>query len=145
MAIRALAIAGECITSRREQDEILRIFDKIHQETGWRIAFVIKELKKTWGWLDDEATSAAAAAAMQPHVSPQQHLAHQLAPLALHASPMQAFPQVTLQQVQSLAATSMPTMRPRNPLLADFALGQHPYQSWYVAPSSVAPHSHFSY
>jgi hypothetical protein len=48
VALRSLAIAAECLTDRREQDEVLQIFDKIQQETGWRVAFVNNELKAKW-------------------------------------------------------------------------------------------------
>lgn len=53
VALRSLAHAGECLTERREQQEVLDIFTKINRETGWRIAFVFKELKALWGWRDD--------------------------------------------------------------------------------------------
>src|SRR5262249_37660800 len=52
VALRSLAVAAECLTTRREQEEVLRIFDKIRQETGWRIGFVIQELRKKWAWPD---------------------------------------------------------------------------------------------
>ena len=56
VAIRSLAHAAEVLTDRREQEEVLAIFDKINKETGWRIGFVYKELKEKWGW-NQEVTS----------------------------------------------------------------------------------------
>ena len=39
---------------RAEQEEVLQIFNKIEQETGWRVGFVYKELKEKWGWIDGQ-------------------------------------------------------------------------------------------
>ncbi|KAK4574703.1 hypothetical protein LTR86_001544 [Recurvomyces mirabilis] len=50
VALRSLAHAAEILTDRREQEEVLQIFDKINKETGWRIGFVYEDLKKKWGW-----------------------------------------------------------------------------------------------
>lgn len=53
VAIRSLAHAAEVLTERKEQEEVLTIFDKINKETGWRIGFVYKELKEKWGWNEE--------------------------------------------------------------------------------------------
>ena len=53
IAIRSLAHAGEVITDRNQQEEVIRIFEKINKETGWRIGFVYKELKEKWGWAEE--------------------------------------------------------------------------------------------
>lgn len=53
MAIRSLAHAAEPLTDRREQEEVIQIFERINKETGWRIGFVYKELKERWGWQED--------------------------------------------------------------------------------------------
>ncbi|TKA64813.1 hypothetical protein B0A55_10551 [Friedmanniomyces simplex] len=50
VALRSLAHAAEILTDRREQEEVLQIFDKINKETGWRIGFVYGDLKAKWGW-----------------------------------------------------------------------------------------------
>jgi hypothetical protein len=50
VALRSLAIAAECLTVRREQEEVLQLFMRIHRETGWRIGFIPKDLAKSWGW-----------------------------------------------------------------------------------------------
>lgn len=57
VALRSLAIAAECLTNRREQEEVLQIFQKIKRETGWRVDFLQKELKQTWGWEETMATA----------------------------------------------------------------------------------------
>ncbi|KAL9098184.1 MAG: hypothetical protein Q9163_006107 [Psora crenata] len=53
VALRSLAIAGECLTDRDEQDEVIGIFEKICQQTGWRIGFIFDALRKKWGRTDD--------------------------------------------------------------------------------------------
>ena len=50
VAIRSLAHAAEVLTNRAEQEEVIRVFEKINKETGWRIGFVYKDLKEKWGW-----------------------------------------------------------------------------------------------
>jgi hypothetical protein len=60
VAIRSLHHAAECLTDRKEQEEVLTVFEKINKETGWRIGFVYKELKEKWGW-NEEATAEQVA------------------------------------------------------------------------------------
>jgi hypothetical protein len=52
VAVPCLAIAAENLVARREQEEVLRIFDKIKQETGWLLApaSLQADLQKKWGW-----------------------------------------------------------------------------------------------
>lgn len=50
VALRSLAIAAECLTVRKEQEEVLQLFIRIHRETGWRIGFIPKDLAHSWGW-----------------------------------------------------------------------------------------------
>ncbi len=45
VALRSLAIAAECLVIRREQEEVLEIFEKIRKETGWKVGFLNKELR----------------------------------------------------------------------------------------------------
>ena len=54
VALRSLAIAAECLVVRREQEEVLEIFEKIRKETGWKVGFLNKELKVKWGWPSEE-------------------------------------------------------------------------------------------
>ncbi|GAB7362703.1 hypothetical protein MBLNU230_g3010t1 [Neophaeotheca triangularis] len=69
VAIRSLAHAAEVLTDRREQEEVLQIFDKINKETGWRIGFIYKELKEKWGW--NEAPSPGQFAQTHTHAIQQ--------------------------------------------------------------------------
>ena len=107
VALRSLAIAAECQTDRRAQEEVIQIIDKIRQETGWRVGFINDELQKKWGWNEQQEV-------------PQQQ-----------QQPLQA-PQPQPQQQAPL-----PMMRPGyNPLAGvGFENPQHPYQEVYVAPN----------
>jgi len=159
VALRSLAIAAECLTSRREQDEVLEIFVKIRQETGWRVGFLNKELKEKWGWVDETAAAQAAQQAAQQAVQQQQQQAQQYqmtnAPTLTAGNIQQNYsPQttVTLHPPTPLAPVQpAPRQRPPpgilNPLLAaaDFALPQHPYQSYYVAPNPISAHSNLHF
>lgn len=60
VALRSLATAGETLTERREQDEVLQIFRRITNETGWRVNAVYAELKKCWGWYPADGGGAKA-------------------------------------------------------------------------------------
>lgn len=151
MAIRSLAHAAECLTDRREQEEVLSIFEKINKETGWRIGFVFKELKEKWGWHDSP-----------PQPPPQQHQQQQLMPpnqsLLQSQALMPTYQQQYANNMQAVAVAppppppppQPPAAAPRrppsgiiNPLYAtaDFTMPQHPYQNVYVAPNAV-PHPH---
>lgn len=127
VALRSLAIAAECLVVRREQEEVLDIFEKIRKETGWRVGFLNKELKSKWGW-PDEATQ-------------QQQMMSQSNSLS------QFFPSTTQ------APTSNPPPAPArpaipsgvlNPLLraADFSLPNHPYQQYYQPPNTTNQFTH---
>ncbi|ETN41841.1 uncharacterized protein HMPREF1541_03778 [Cyphellophora europaea CBS 101466] len=59
-SIRCLAVAGENLTVKREQEEVLDIFDKIKKETGWRVAFINDALKEKWGWNTTEFDTTGA-------------------------------------------------------------------------------------
>ena len=121
VALRSLAIAAECLVIRREQEEVLEIFEKIRKETGWKVGFLNKELRAKWGWGSEETA--------------QQQMAAQPNSLAQFFSPITQPP-----------ATSMPSAAPPvrpmpggilNPLLktADFSLPNHPYQQYYQPPN----------
>jgi hypothetical protein len=114
VAIRSLAIAAECLVVRREQEEVLEIFDKIKKETGWKVGFLHDELKKKWGWHDIQQQMPA--------------------PLAFFPPNSQAPPQPP-QPSRSLPSGIV------NPLFktADFSLPNHPYQQHYQPPNQ---HSH---
>jgi hypothetical protein len=131
VAIRSLDIAAEALVNRREQEEVLEIFERIRKETGWKISFLHNELKEKWGWLNEDMTS-------------QQH--NSLSQFFPGAPPGGA--QAT--SAPSLPAPVLPVIRepvPKrvggimNPLLrtADFSLPNHPYQQYYQPPN---PHNH---
>ena len=130
VALRSLAIAAECLVVRREQEEVLDIFEKIRKETGWKVGFLHKELKSKWGWQEQDAAQQQMAAA-------QNSLA-------------QFFP-----NTNQAPATSLPPAPPQppprampsgilNPLLktADFSLPNHPYQQYYQPPTVSNQHLH---
>ncbi|KAF2721555.1 hypothetical protein K431DRAFT_209979, partial [Polychaeton citri CBS 116435] len=124
VAIRSLAHAAEVLTDRREQEEVLQIFDKINKETGWRIGFVYKELKEKWGWND-----------YQP--SPEQYAqTHQAAREVKEAQSQTQRQQQKASAPSAASAMKRPPAGIPNPLYAqaDFNLPQHPYQNVYVAP-----------
>jgi hypothetical protein len=117
VALRSLAIAGECLVVRREQQEVLDLFERIRKETGWRVHFLYKELKTKWGWESDD--------------EPQQIMQQQNSLQFLQTSnPLPAPPPPQPQQV-SLPSGIL------NPLLkaADFSLPNHPYQQYYQPPN----------
>lgn len=129
VAIRSLAIAGECLIDRREQEEVLEVFEKIQKETGWRVGFLGQELRTKWGW-QPEGTP------QQISVVPQNSLA-------------QFFPSTTQAPSTSLPPAPPPPSRSMpggilNPLLAkaDFSLPNHPYQQYYQPPNQ---HSQFTH
>ena len=109
VALRSIHHAGECLISRREQEEVITIVNKIHKETGWGIDFVIDGLIKKWGWNDQDNLQQPLNYGFQ-----QQANATSLPP----APPK-----------------SIPSGIP-NPMYARADFGQpiHPYQNYYVAP-----------
>lgn len=128
VALRSLAIAAECLDIRREQEEVLDIFEKIRKETGWKVGFLNKELKAKWGWPNEEQAQ-------------QQMMAQQ-------NSLSQFFPATSQSQASTLPPAPPQPQRPpqgvMNPLLrtADFTLPNHPYQQYYQPPNQ---HNHFSH
>lgn len=165
VAIRSLAHAAECLTDRREQEEVLQIFQKIKRETGWKIAFVYKELKEKWGWKDDPSPvmpqhhgSISSNSGMpQPPVlaSPASSL-HSYGGGSVphsHSHSQSQYGGGMQQNYQSQPAApapapaAAPSRRPPagivNPMYAtaDFSMPQHPYQNVYVAPITLAQHS----
>ena len=166
-----MAIAGECLVSRVEQEEVLQILTKIREETGWRVQFLNDELKRKWGWKDDEDPSKPSQGGgpqqssmmMQQQQQPSHHSHHQHMPSNSSTSSMSSFGfnNQTGQQQQPLShqssqsqpsnsmgpAPSMMGKMPKqgivNPILrtADFSVSGHPYQNFYVPP--IQPLVHF--
>jgi hypothetical protein len=122
VAIRSLAIAADCLTVRREQEEVLLRFDSIKEQTGWRIGFINEELKLKWGWEEED-----------------QQL---MPPFHTMVSQAQAYrpPQPAPQQARPPA----PPSGILNPLLrtADFSLPDHPYPKHYQPPRQHSDYSH---
>ncbi|KAF2473874.1 uncharacterized protein BDR25DRAFT_125792 [Lindgomyces ingoldianus] len=153
VALRSLAIAAECLTTRREQEEVLQIFNKIRQETGWRVGFLNNELKEKWGWNNADTqppqeqnvnaniqnNGANHVVYQQPTLQPQVTLQPMIPPTSLPPAP----------PVQR----SRPPMGIINPFLAeaDFNMPHHPYHEVYVAPNPahqplhplIQPNSYF--
>jgi hypothetical protein len=131
VALRSMAIAAEVLTVRDEQEEVLRIFEKVRKETGWNIGFLRGELEERWGWHASDAPQGltgyfqggGSMPAPNPH-NPSTNPATN--PLAVGISP-----------------APPPTARPKppsgvlNPLLksADFSLPGHPYGNHYQPPN----------
>ena len=158
VALRSLAIAGECLTDRREQEEVLQIFDKIRQETGWRVGFVNTELKQRWGWdtpqqeqQQQQAQQAQQAQQQQQVQQAQQQQQQQQQQQANgNVQDTMAYQQQPMQHAQMVVQQQMPPVslppaliQPRRPpafgnplLVADFSMPQHPYQTHYV-PANV--------
>ncbi|KAF1814150.1 hypothetical protein P152DRAFT_262417 [Eremomyces bilateralis CBS 781.70] len=156
VGLRSLAIAAETLTDRREQEEVLHIFDRIRQETGWRIGFVQKELREKWAW--DEPLHLAAEIMPTPP-SMQPFNSHSMSALGAQptsvpsAAPLPTRGHSPGRPLGAVPVTSAPAPAPPpaqarrkppsgilNPLLAtaDFSLAQHPYQSVYV-PAITMP------
>ncbi|KAF1839346.1 hypothetical protein BDW02DRAFT_148521 [Decorospora gaudefroyi] len=144
VALRSLAIAAEPLTDRREQEEVLQIFDKIRQETGWRVGFVNTELKQKWGW---DAPQNQDQQQQQPPQPPQQQQQQKQQQGNGH---MQDGNVMYSQQPQIVVPQQMPQVSlppapaPRRPtgfgnplLVADFSMPQHPYQTHYVPANIV--------
>lgn len=134
VAIRSLAIAAECLVLRREQEEVLDIFDRIQKETGWRTGFLHKELKEKWGWNNEEQYQQQQHQNMSAPMLPLQTFQYQSSNLPQPPPPP-------------------PSLKPGprqgiiNPILrsADFSAPTHPYQSHYVAPLHLPPQPHYSH
>ncbi|KAK7554356.1 hypothetical protein IWX50DRAFT_561402 [Phyllosticta citricarpa] len=143
VALRSLAIAAECLATRREQEEVLQILDKIRQETGWRVGFINTELKKQWGWQDDLSLSSPASMQFQGAVQPQ----ITTIPMSLPSAPAPP------PSAGSVSSSTSNGSRPRlpsgilNPMLtaADFSLPQHPYQNYYVAPNLTSTQGNWAF
>lgn len=137
-SIRSLAIAGDCLVSLREQEEVLQILERIRTETGWRIEVLATELKKKWGWDDGS-------------YDPKQHPPRQMPMSMVSSTQMHSY---QYQDQSSSLPPAPPTMTasqniPKgiiNPLMktADFNAPTHPYQNYYVAPNQHQQ-SHYLY
>ena len=109
-SIVCLSIAGENLFTRREQEEALQLFDKIKQETGWRIANIQDDLKEKWGWnsISSPSTSNLASSSLVPSTQP-----------------------TTFELPKIPSDVTNPLYKD-----ADFSAQSPPYESSYVPPAS---------
>lgn len=138
------------LTDRREQEEVIEIFEKINKETGWRIGFVYGELKDKWGWVEpvspeQYAQTHDAARKVEQNKPHGQHEI-QLQPgfdLSIQHTNLSTPPSVGSSVTPPNTAAPTKKRLPSgilNPLYAkaDFNLPQHPYQDYYIAPNGNA-------
>jgi hypothetical protein len=131
------------LTERREQEEVLQIFQKINKETGWRINFVFKELKEKWNWHDEpqpppQPVAPVSTSLLTSPVPMQQQYGQYSTTISSVAAPAPAQPP---------AASRRPPAGMVNPMFAnaDFTMPSHPYQNVYVAPNPVTNQSALYY
>jgi hypothetical protein len=124
-SLRCLAIAAECLTNRREQEEALEIFSRIKREGGWRIQFVIDELHEKWGWTQQDTDMGNTT--NNPSSFYQQGTGQATMPPLPQPPPPQA--------------SRKPPSGIVNPLYknADFSKPDAPYKNFYVPPALPPP------
>lgn len=129
VALRSLALAGETLVQRDEQEEVIRIFEKVQKETGWNVTFVMKELRDKWGWISEEQLLRDQMSFN--HFAPN-------AGIGANANMSTAAQGLQAGQQQQQQPQQPPKMIGGilNPLLAraDFSLPNHPYQAYYQPP-----------
>ena len=116
-SIRCLAIAGECITSRREQEEVLELFEKIKKETGWRVSFINDRLKEKWDWNNQDQYNMMNGNAGQ-------------APSFFQQGNVPTMPPIPSQRPKIPSGITNPMYKN-----ADFSAENAPYQGSYVPPA----------
>lgn len=124
-SLRCLAIAAECLTDRREQEEVLEIFARIKREGGWRIQFVIDELHEKWGWTNQDRDMSNTNSTNTASGFYQQSGQASMPPLPQQPPPAQKRPPSGIV----------------NPLYrnADFSKPDAPYKNFYVPPALPPP------
>lgn len=144
VSIRSLAIVAEILTDLAEQQEVVATLEKIDRETGWKLAGVIQNLKKVWGWeqmgqkglgVQFFPRSGNGNKMMMGLPKQQQHQMESIQTRQMTTPPQQQMMPIVTQSAppQQLAA---PRPIHVNPLsFADFSLPNHPYQNWYEPPS----------
>lgn len=122
IALRSLALAGETLVQRDEQEEVIRIFEKVQKETGWNVTYVMKELRDKWGWISEEQM-------LRDQMTFNQ-FAGANANMSTAGQGLQGGQQQQSQQPPKMIGGIL------NPLLAraDFSLPNHPYQAYYQPP-----------
>lgn len=136
-SVRCLAIAGEFLTDRREQEAVLEMFATIKKETGWKVGFLHTELIDKWGWNNPSPQNDLATT--------MNYMANGTVSSAVTGgatAPSSAFfPGGTGGMATMPPVPSQPRKKPRagivNPMYrnASFSLPDHPYPQHYVAPA----------
>lgn len=126
-SLRCLAIAAECLTNRREQEEVLEIFARIKREGGWRIQFVIDELHEKWGWTSTHETDMSSNNSTTTASSFYQQSGQ---------ASMPPLPQQPPLQTQRRPPSGIVNPLYRN---ADFSKPDAPYKNFYVPPALPTP------
>ncbi|KAH8203709.1 hypothetical protein TruAng_002122 [Truncatella angustata] len=133
VSIRSLAIVADVLDNHEERQEVISILEKIESETGWRLAALLKNLKRVWGWEKMAGTGLAAQFLTQAAKVQQQQ--QQPPPLTQTTTPPNAQMMPGMERAQQTLAAPRP-IRSINPLsFADFSLPNHPYQNWYEPPT----------
>lgn len=138
-SIPCLATAAECLVSPEAQEEVLQIIDKIIKETGWRIAFLKKELRAKWGWSPPPNSSrqhSEASLSIPPSSTTNSSTPMDTLSLLNPDTPSPSLPAPHLASHSASHSRFPPGII--NPLMAtaDFSMANHPYQDHYVAPDS---------
>lgn len=121
-SIRCLAIAAEYLTVRREQEEVLEIFEKIRKETGWRVSFLHDHLKEKWGWNNQQDYNMMNGTAGVSAFFPQ--------------GGVPTMPPIPSQPQRPKVPSGIPNPMYKN---ADFSAENPPYQGSYVPPAPGHP------
>ncbi|ETS73632.1 hypothetical protein PFICI_14578 [Pestalotiopsis fici W106-1] len=137
VAIRSLAIVAEVLDKLEEQREVIGILERIESETGWRLAALLKNLKRVWGWEKMAGTGLAAqflAQSPSTQASKAQQQRQPPPPIQTTTPPNgQMMP--GMEKAQQTLAAPRPIRNP-NPLSnGDFSLPDHPYKNWYEPPT----------
>lgn len=135
------------LTDRKEQDEVLTVFEKINKETGWRIGFVYKELKEKWGWNEEPSpqqfaqTHTAHRQVKEAHDAQQRQMQEQA-----HRQSLQLQQGFDFNQQQSMAAAMSHQTTPTQQLQPTPPLPQQttPQQQQNKRPPSGIPNPMFS-
>lgn len=145
VAIRSMAIAGEVLQDRREQEEVLQILEKIRKETGWRIGFLSDELKEKWGWnVGQREEQLHIGQQMLLQGSGQQHSLSHIYHTNMSGGNGSNLPPAPISSESGSVPRTLFRGGILNPLLktADFSLPNHPYQKHYQPPSQHNNYTH---
>jgi hypothetical protein len=143
VAIRSLAIVAEVLDKLEEQQEVVEILERIESETGWRLAALLKNLKRVWGWEKMAGTGLAAQfLAQNPSTQASKAQQHRQPPPPIQTTtPPNGQMMPGMEKAQQTLAAPRPLRNP-NPLSnGDFSLPDHPYKNWYEPPTRTSTFS----